>query len=155
MSSIICALLIIMSNGILLAYHSEQVSEVHTWHTITSFNGSWYGSLHVLTDNEQGVYFIDGTANHSRIENPFTVSESASFDYGLVITEQDDFNMLYSLTLSQQLEPDPKQSNSRICVFLISAERAACPYIVPVSFHGKTTCLWESVEGRGENFWIQ
>ncbi|CAF1292890.1 unnamed protein product [Adineta ricciae] len=125
MSSIICALSIIMSNGILLAYHSEQVSEVHTWHTITSFNGSWYGSLHVLTDNEQ------------------------------VITEQDDFNMLYSLTLSQQLEPDPKQSNSRICVFLISAERAACPYIVPVSFHGKTTCLWESVEGRGENFSIQ
>ncbi|UJR16694.1 hypothetical protein I4U23_003594 [Adineta vaga] len=147
--------LISTNDETIIKYRNRYFHDIHTWHTITSLNGTWYGALHVLTENEQGVYFVDGTTNHSRIQNPFIVSESQSFDYGLVISQQDDFNMLYSLTLTQQLVPDPSRSNSRICVFLIAAERAACPYIVPVSFHGQTTCLWESVEGRGENFSIQ
>ncbi|CAF0861618.1 unnamed protein product [Adineta steineri] len=82
------------------------------------------------------------------------VRHTSSFDYGLIISDEDDFNMLYSLTLNQQVIPDPSQSNSRICVYLIAAQRAAYPKIIPVSFNGNTTCLWESVEGRGENFWI-
>lgn len=132
----------------------RQQTPVHTWHTIVSLNGTWYGTLHVMTENEKGIYFVDGGTNHSVIQNPFIVSESSSFDYGLVITEEDDFNMLYSLTLNQQLKPDPSRSNSRICVYLIAAQRAAHPQIIPVSFNGNTTCLWQSVEGRGENFWI-
>jgi hypothetical protein len=127
----------------------------HTWHTIFSQNGTWYGTLHVMTENERGIYFIDNNTNHSHIYNPFTVSESSPFIYGLIINDQDDFNMLYSLTLNQQVTPDPSQSNSRICVYLIGAERAAYPRIIPVSFHGNTSCVWQSIEDQGENFWVQ
>ena len=134
--------------------YNQQNDDVHTWHTITSLNGTWYGNLHVMTDNEHGIYFVDGSKNHSTIQNPFIVSESSSFDYGLVISDESDFNMLYSLTMNQQVVPDPSQSNSRICVYLIAAKRAACPQIIPVSFNGNTTCLWKSVEDRGENFWV-
>ncbi|CAF1237432.1 unnamed protein product [Didymodactylos carnosus] len=108
-----------------------------------------------MTENEHGIRFIDDTTNHSRIHNPFNVSESSPFNYGLIISDQDDFNMLYSLTLNQQLVPDPTQSNSRICVYLIGAQRAAYPEIISVSFHGNTNCTWKSVEDKGENFWVQ
>ncbi len=149
-------MLIITNVGSVSKYRDRRPNHVHTWHTIVSLNGTWYGTLHVMTENEHGIYFVDGSTNHSRIQNPFTVSESSPFDYGLVIHEKkDDFNMLYSLTLNQQLVPDPSQSNSRICVYLIGAERAAHPQIIPVSFHGNTSCLWQSVEERGENFWVQ
>ena len=128
----------------------QQDNHVHTWHTIVSLNGTWYDTLHVMTENEHGISFVDGSQNHSVVQNPFVVSESLPFDYGLVINDEVGFNMLYSLTLNQQVIPDPSQSNSRICVYLIAAH----PQIIPVSFHGNTTCLWQSVEGRGENFWV-
>lgn len=127
---------------------------VHTWHTIVSLNGTWYGTLHIMTENEKGIFFVDDTFNQSNIQNPFTVSEWSPFTYGLVVHDEDDFNMLYSLSLNQQLPPDPDHSNSRICVYLIGAQRPFHPQIVPVSFNGNTTCLWRSVEGFGENFWI-
>lgn len=152
---LLCSTLIGTNAGLMSKYRHQRLNHVHTWHTIVSLNGTWYGTLHVMTENEHGIEFVDGTTNHSRIQNPFTVSESSPFDYGLVISAQDDFNMLYSLTLTQQLVPDPFQSNSRICVYLIGAERAAQPHIIPVSFHGNTSCVWQSVEGKGENFWVQ
>jgi hypothetical protein len=108
-----------------------------------------------MTENERGIDFVDGSTNHSHIQNPFTVSETSPFVYGLIVSGQDDFNMLYSLTLTQQVVPDPSQSNSRICVYLIGAERAAYPRIIPVSFHGNTSCTWKSIEDQGENFWVQ
>lgn len=135
-------------------YVKARVEPVHTWHTVVSLNGTWYGALHLLTENEHGVSFVDGTPSHAPIKNPFELFESSFFDYGLVISEQDDFNMLYSLTLTQQVVPDPTQSNSRICVYLIAAQRAACPQIKAISFNGNTTCLWSTVPGRGENFWV-
>ncbi len=161
LSKTIFSFLLIFSTSIIINIESvskcrhRRYNRVHTWHTIFSLNGTWYGTLHIMTENEVGIDFVDGTTNHSRIQNPFTVSESSPFIYGLVISKQDDFNMLYSLTLNQQLVPDPSQSNSRICVYLISAERAAYPRIIPVSFHGNTSCTWKSIEGQGENFWVQ
>lgn len=127
---------------------------VHTWHTIVSLNGTWYGTLHVMTENEHGIYFVDHTINQTIIQNPFIISEWIPFDYGLIVNDKDDFNMLYSLTLNQQIEHDPSKSNSRICVYLIGAERASHPQITPISFNGNTTCVWKSVEGQGENFWV-
>ncbi len=147
----ILSIILIIIDGRLLR---NKIIDVHTWHTIVSLNGTWYGTLHVMTENERGIYFVDGSDNHTRIENPFIVSESSPMDYGLVISQEDDFNMLYSLTLNQQVKPDPYQSNSRICVYLIGAQRAAHPQIMPISFNGNTTCLWQSVQGRGENFWV-
>ena len=122
------------------------------YHCQSQWNMVWNTSNY--DRNERGIYFVDGSQNHSVVQNPFTISESSWFEYGLVISDEDDFNMLYSLTLNQQLTPDPSQSNSRICVYLIGAERASHPRILPVSFNGNTTCLWQSVEGRGENFWV-
>ena len=146
--------LIFISITLLHKGDQQQYDPIHTWHTVVSLNGTWYGTLHVMTENEQGVYFVDGNKNHSIVKNPFVVSESSFFEYGLVISKEDDFNMLYSLTLNQQVTPDPAQSNSRICVYLIAAKRAADPQIIPVSFNGNTTCLWQIVQGRGENFWV-
>ena len=137
-----------------LADGRARQQHVHTWHTIVSLNGTWYGTLHVMTENEDGIYFVDHTENQTIIQNPFTISEWVPFDYGLVVNDKDDFNMLYSLTLNQQVIPDPSKSNSRICVYLIGAERAFHPQITPVSFNGNTTCVWQSIEGRGENFWV-
>jgi hypothetical protein len=148
-------MLIITNDGLVSKCRSRRHNHVHTWHTIFSLNGTWYGTLHVMTENEHGIHFIDGSTNHSRIRNPFTISESSSFDYGLVVSAKDDFNMLYSLTLNQQVVPEPSQSNSRICVYLIGAQRAFHPQIIPVSFNGNTSCTWKSVEGKGENFWVQ
>jgi hypothetical protein len=148
-------MVMIINGGLISKCRKRGFNDVHTWHKIVSLNGTWYGTLHVMTENERGIYFIDDSTNHSRIENPFIVSESSSFVYGLVISEEDDFNMLYSLTLNQEVVPDPSQSNSRICVYLIGAERAARPRIIPVSFHGNTSCIWKSVPGQGENFWVE
>jgi hypothetical protein len=148
------SILIVLESRVTSQKLKQQYKNVHTWHTIVSLNGTWYGTLHIMTENERGIYFVDGNQNHSLVQNPFTISESSWFEYGLVISDEDDFNMLYSLTLNQQLTPDPSQSNSRICVYLIGAERASHPRILPVSFNGNATCLWQSVEGKGENFWV-
>lgn len=146
--------LIITNSGLVSKYSNRVHDDVHTWHTIFSLNGSWYGTLHVMTENEPGIYFVHNNTNHSVIHNPFNISEASPIVYGLIISEQDDFNMVYSLTLSQQVVPDPTQSNSRVCVYLVGAGRAAEPYIIPVSFHGNTTCKWHSF-GTGENFSVQ
>jgi hypothetical protein len=147
--------MIITNSGLVSKYRNRLHDDVHTWHGVFSHNGSWYGTLHLMTENEPGVYFVENSTNHSLVHNPFNVSESSPFVYGLIVSEQDDFNMLYSLTLTQQLAPDPTQSNSRICVYLIGAKAAADPMIMPISFHGNTTCKWQTVESRGENFWVQ
>jgi len=94
-------MLIIIDGGLIETSDNRRYYDVHTWHTIMSLNGTWYGTLHVMTENELGIYFVDGSKNHSLIENPFTISERLPFDYGLVIGDKDDFNMLYSLTLNQ------------------------------------------------------
>jgi hypothetical protein len=154
MNSSIFIIVLITLNTIGVRWIGTDAGPIHTWHTIVSLNGTWYGSLHLMTENERGVSFVDGSQNHSLIQNPFMVFESSFFDYGLVVEDQDDFNMLYSLTLNQQVVPDPSQSNSRICVYLIAARRAACPQIKAISFNGNTTCLWSTVPGRGENFWV-
>jgi hypothetical protein len=151
---IVFSTLMIIDGRCIAKSGNQQKNDVHTWHTIFSLNGTWYGTLHVMTENEHGIYFVDGSKNHSIIKNPFIISESSPFDYGLVINDEADFNMLYSLTVNQQVIPDPFQSNSRICVYLIAAQRAAHPQIIPVSFHGNATCLWKSVQDRGENFWV-
>ena len=134
--------------------HLEFINPIHTLHSVISMNGSWFGTLHVMTENEKGIDFVDTNQNHSLIQNPFIIREWIPFEYGLIVSDEDDFNMLYSLTLTQKVVPDPIQSNSRICVFLIAAQRAAYPKIVPVSFNGNTTCLWRSIDGVGENFWV-
>ncbi|CAF4008579.1 unnamed protein product [Rotaria sordida] len=143
--TIVLTTLIIIDGRFIRKSDNQQYNEVHTWHTIISLNGTWYGTLYVMTENEHGIYFVDGSKNHSLIQNPFIISESSPFDYGLVISDEDDFNMLYSLTLNQQVTPDPSQSNSRICVYLIGARRAAYPQIIPVSFN---VSFWKKLLSR-------
>ena len=143
----------------LIVTNSKSIStlhdRVHTWHNVFSLNGTWYGTLQVMTENEQDIFFVENNTNQSYVQNPFTITESSSFVYGLVVGSQDDFNMMYSLTLTQKVVPEPFRSNSRICVFLIGAKAAADPMILPVSFNGNTTCTWKSMFLKGENFWVE
>ena len=136
----ICYFIVVHTNdNRWLMYRKESSSSFLAYNCIR-LDGIW----HIMTRNEHGISFVDGN------QNSLLLSESSPFDYGSVIKDEVDFDVWYSLTLNQQRISDPARSNSRICLYLIAAH----PEIIPVSFHGNTTYLWQSIEGTGENFWL-
>jgi hypothetical protein len=116
----------------------------HTWHLITTDNGIWDGRLQMI--NEEG-FFTDRDGSPL---TKFTISPNKSQEYGFSFGPEADFDIAYTLTLTQR---DTKNFNSKTCVYVITASGPANPDIRPSSYNG-AQCDWKIVPGQGEDFFV-
>jgi len=117
----------------------------HTWHTVSSNSGTWDAKLQMI--NEGGSFVTrDGSSLSS-----FTIGPGYSQDYGFIYDPGSDFNIAYTLTLTEQ--GTSPQFTSKACVYVITANGPAQPDIRPSSYQG-AECNWLIVPGVGENFTV-
>lgn len=117
---------------------------VHTWHTITSDNGDWQGKLQMIN---QGGDFVTPQGN---LLHAFNISPTTHQDYGFSFNRGDDFDVAYTLTLTQKNNSD-NFFQSKACVYVVTASGPAKPDIRVSEFNG-AKCRYTVVSGRGENF---
>ena len=118
----------------------------HTWHTVNSNNGSWNAQLQMI--NEEGSFV---TADGAPITE-FTINPKQPVEYGFVLGEGDDFNVAYTLTLTEQNAQNSAQFASKTCVFVITAASPGHPDIRISTYNG-AECTFADT-GRGENFFV-
>lgn len=122
---------------------SAQANTPHTWHTITTHQASWKGTLQ--TTNEIASFVdADGKPLSTFIltgENPVKFG----FDYD---TKKDDFDVAYTLTLTKQTTTS---FVSPTCVFVVTAKGPADPDVRYFSYNG-AICSVKIIPGIGENF---
>lgn len=117
----------------------------HTWHNVSSTNGTWQASLQMI--NQDGYFVGRDTISASN----FTISQNKSFDYGFGFNVGADFDIAYSLTLVQQRPQTARQFTSKACVYVITASGPARPDVRVSSFNG-AKCDWKVQDGVGEDF---
>ena len=134
---------------------------VHTWHNMTVTSGAWTATLSVLSE---GLTFVDRLG---ATITAFPISPSLPFQYGMVLDDSDDFEVLYQLTLMQLSTSatglDSSSSPSfpvlspavtrKVCLFVIGANSAANPHISAFSYNGGALCTWKINPGVGVDFW--
>lgn len=119
----------------------------HTWHTVSTTNGTWNAKLQMI--NQNGSFVNRDGASISE----FTIHPAQSYDYGFVLDPHNDFDVAYTLTLVQQSRPNSPNFSSKACVYVITAASPANPDVRPSSYHG-ADCKWNVVHGVGENFQV-
>jgi hypothetical protein len=130
--------------GILLCNTPSIATPIpHTWHNIVVEQGVWRGKLAVI--NEGAVFVKPDGAEVS----DFTVASNQPFKFGFAFDADDDFDVAYTLTLTQQ-EP-AKKVVSKTCVFVVTAKGPANPDIHNLSYNG-ATCNSVYVPRVGEDF---
>ncbi len=118
---------------------------VHTWHDVTTDNGTWHGRLALITSDQAG-YFTDKAANNKGQIYDFELDSQKIFIYGFGFEfGKTDFDVAYTLTLYQT------GFASKACVFVVTAKGPARPDVRISSYHD-AKCNYEVVHGRGENF---
>lgn len=116
----------------------------HTWHIIKSIDGAWEGKLQML--NQGGAFVTrDGT-----LIKHFTIHPQQSLEYGFSFDRGDDFDVAYSLTLTQKKNKH-QYFESKACVYVITASGPAKPDIRVSSFN-QADCKYNVVHGKGEDF---
>lgn len=121
--------------------------EVHTWHKITAASGSWNASLRMIS--QEGFFVArDGT----RLSD-FVVEPNKPFEYGFGFPNTVNFDLAYTLTLTEQFKDSRRYFQSKACVYVISAKGPGNPDITALSYHG-ATCNWKVVKGVGEDFMV-
>lgn len=131
----------------LLSFNASAKTSPHTWHTVRSGDGIWEARLQMI--NEGGFF---ESRDGSRLTT-FVISPDKSQDYGFSFDPDADFNIAYTLTLTQKSTGKPLRFSSKACVYVITAAGPANPDIRPVSFHG-ATCDFKIMRGVGEDFWV-
>lgn len=117
----------------------------HTWHTVSSSNGTWVARLQML--NEGGSFVMrDGSS-----ADTFTINPNQSQEYGFTFDGDDDFDVAYSLTLTLRNTEKLPQFTSKACVFVITAKGPAQPDIKTIQYNG-AQCSYTIIPGRGEDF---
>lgn len=119
----------------------------HTWHTVNATQGTWLASLKMI--NEEG-HFVNLTGDKV---DTFQVSAEKPFHYGFVLGEGNDFNVAYTLTMTQESLNARPQFSSKTCLFLITASGPAKADIRPIGYNG-AVCSWKNVPGVGEDFFV-
>ena len=117
---------------------------VHTWHTISSKRGEWNARLQMIN---QGGGFV--TPQGESI-NAFQISPGHTQDYGFSFDRGDDFDVAYTLTLTEK-NNGYAFFQSKACVYVITARGPANPDIRVSEFNG-AQCHYTIVSGRGEDF---
>jgi len=135
---------------------------VHTWHTVTSIQGSWTGNL--VPIHEEGIFLYPNCtemASNATIVISAEANVTQQFGFRIPSGSNDDFNVGYTLSLFLQgsernrAGPLARKLNfaATACVFVISAAAAANPDIRPNNYNG-AVCYWETVDGMGENYFV-
>ena len=118
---------------------------VHTWHHVSTTEGVWDARLQMI--NEGGMFV---TKDGSTLTD-FTVTSSTPMEYGFAFDEGDDFNVAYTLTLTQRDTGVFRRFSNKACVFVITAAGPAQPDIHASNYNG-AKCSWKVVKGYGEDF---
>ena len=107
--------------------YASQNCVVHTWHDITAEQGEWQLSMRYIS--EQGEFMNrDCLPQYDAIVDP-----NQSHRYGTVVTDDNTFDIAYTVTLVKQTE---NQFVSPACVFIVSAKGPAIPDVVIQSYNG-------------------
>lgn len=128
--------------GSLLLNSAFAASHVHTWHNVVSENGSWKATL--ATINEKASF----VASDGALLNTFTITPNHSIKFGFSFDPNDDFDVAYTLTLTQN---SITSFVSKTCVFVVTAKGPANPDIRALSYNG-ANCSSTVVKGVGEDF---
>jgi len=126
---------------------AESHSKPHTWHTVRALDGQWVAKLQML--NESGSF----VTREDTALTAFTLSPSHSQDYGFKFAPGADFDIAYTLTLTQTNAAMTPQFVSKACVYVVTASGPAKPDIRVSSFNG-AKCDWNVVAGIGEDFTV-
>jgi hypothetical protein len=124
---------------------SYSSNEPHTYHNVTVSACATCQFAHLY---EVNFYFVDLSTN--KTVNKFILGPDDVFQYGMVLTNYSDFNMLYSLTCVQN---NNKTSQSPKVAFVIGADGPAQPNINVLNYYGAKG-NFEIVPGIGENYQI-
>jgi hypothetical protein len=138
MNKILLTLILFFVTSIALANNP-----IHSWHNVTSQNGQWHATLKGINELSNFVA-ADGITPVST----FSVNPQSSFKYGFSFDPKDDFNVAYTLTLTQE---SVESFSSKTCVFIITANGPANPDIRPISYNG-AKCEYTVVQGVGEDY---
>ena len=122
----------------------SQTTPVHTWHTVSTTEGTWHAKLQNLN---QESYFVDRAGASI---NQFVIHPNRSQDYGFGFYPGADFNIAYTLTI---IEESTFNFSSKACVYVITASAPATPDIRVNAFNG-AKCDWKIIKGVGENFMV-
>lgn len=122
--------------------------QAHTWHNVNASNGVWHGQLQVI--NEKGSFVgPDGMTPISE----FLISPDKPQKYGFDFDLRDDFDVAYTVTLTQKAASSDTNFTSKTCVFVVTAKGPADPDIQVASYNG-AACSWKKVPGVGEDFFV-
>lgn len=124
---------------------SALFATAHTWHEVSVSDESGAWSCQLADVVEAGFYFVD--QNKERIEK-FSISPTAPFKFGMVLSKLDNFNMKYTLACTRD---DNKFAGSSQVVFIIGAKGPADPDIRIEEYAGAKGS-WETNPGVGENY---
>ncbi|PHQ80863.1 MAG: hypothetical protein COB66_03730 [Coxiella sp. (in: Bacteria)] len=120
---------------------------VHIMDHINTTDGNWSGRLTIISANEP-AYFTDAQKNNKGSTYDFTTQATQPFSYGFgIIPGKTDFNVAYSLTLTQKPAADTPLFTAKTCVFLITATSPATPDIRTESFNNATCKAAPSNDG--------
>jgi hypothetical protein len=117
----------------------------HTFHNVTVNNFAICQFSHLFEDN---FYFVDIGTGQS--VHRFALGIDEVFEYGLVITKGSTFNMLYSLTCTQN---NNETAQSPKVAFVVGADGPAQPNINVVNYYGAKG-NYVIVPGVGENYQV-
>jgi len=121
-------------------------ADVHVWDTVHSEAGYWNGTLASINENAS---FVD--ANGSPMTT-FTLNPAAPVKYGFSFGPNDDFDVAYTLTLTQQTLPQSDaRFTSKTCVFVITAKGPGQPVIQVLTYNG-AQCSYK-VNGNGDDYY--
>jgi len=126
---------------------------VHTWHTISAVTGNWIGLVSATFEN---VTLCDQNCKLYKNFFSFTVAPSKPQIYGLKVMSDNTFDLTYSIALVQAGANFKKLNGlgpGRKCVWVAAAQGPAYPDVRDLPYNG-VTCLWERVDGVGENYQI-
>jgi len=124
---------------------------VHTWHTVSAIHGNWLGLISATYEN---VTLADKACKLWKNFFNFTLAAGSSQIFGMKVGPENTFDMTYSVALVQAGNNFEKSFGpGRKCVWVAAAEGPAYPDVRDLPYNG-ATCLWERIDGVGENYQI-
>lgn len=139
--------LIVFATVLLTSINTFANPPIHTWHNVTSLNGTWHARLQGI--NEQAYFYnADGTPR-----SEFTVNQTTPERYGFGFPEGTDFNIAYTLTLTQEDSNNVSRFSSKACVYVVTASGPGQPDIRASSFNG-AKCELNVVPGATRSFTV-
>jgi len=124
---------------------------VHTWHTVSAIFGNWFGLISATYEN---VTFADKNCKLWKNFMNFTLTPESPEIFGMQVSEDNTFDLTYSIALAEAGNNFEKGFGpGRKCVWVAAAEGPAYPDVRDLPYNG-ATCMWERVDGVGENYQI-